>query len=150
MGFINQLITGGHHPVQILRTRILQFTDMHGAYRLADVPGFIDDSHLALLPDRDSGSTYCLYGGFLKWWYPNSRMVYNGKSYWNGWIGVLYPISGNLYICLSYKEKHPTWTENNTMRNSWNKADWCLSHHMFQVTRYVWQNNSSIICLTGA
>ena len=25
--------------LQILRTRILQFTDMHGAYWLADVPG---------------------------------------------------------------------------------------------------------------
>ena len=30
------------------------------------------------------------YGGFLTWGYPNSRMVYNRKSYWNGWLGYPY------------------------------------------------------------
>ena len=37
------------------------------------------------------------YGGFHKWGYPNSWMVYNGKSYSNWWFGGT-PISGNLHI----------------------------------------------------
>ena len=38
---------------------------------------------LQLLPP----ARFSWYGGFLKWGYPNSLMVYGGKSYWHGWFG---------------------------------------------------------------
>ena len=37
------------------------------------------------------------YGGFLKRGYPNSWMVYNGESYYNGWFEGI-TILGNFHI----------------------------------------------------
>ena len=37
------------------------------------------------------------FGCFLKWGYPKCWMVYQGKSYWNGWFRGT-PIHGNLRL----------------------------------------------------
>ena len=48
------------------------------------------------------------HGAFLKWGYPNSWMVYNGKANWNGWwLGYLYfrnPPGHGLIAAHTHKE----------------------------------------------
>ena len=48
-------------------------------------------------------NVYIERGGFLKWWYPNSWMVYTGKSNYNGWFGAS-TVLGNLQINIYYTD----------------------------------------------
>ena len=60
--------------------------------------GWVNGSHMVPFCGVSSDVTWHpRYGGFLKWRYPHSGMVSNGKSYLNGWFGRT-PIPGNLHI----------------------------------------------------
>ena len=62
------------------------------------VPSHLYMSYPRNIP-KDSGE---MEVSSSSWGYPNSWMVYDRKSHWNGWFGGT-PISGNLYMSKSFK-----------------------------------------------